>query len=157
LRRILLNSREKLEKKTELLLFVASFIETSNKVIKPALQEGKLVIADRWYYSTKAYQEFAFGVSTEGSFLDRLIEISDICCPDVNIILDLPFPIAMSRIEKTDNIESRGEDYLKRVHLYYQTECSGLVVDAEAPPSVVLNRVVQIINMATDKDEGNAV
>jgi len=150
LRRILLNSREKLEKQTELFLFMASMIEASSKVVKPALQEGKLVIADRWYYSTKAYQEFAYGIGN--SFIDKLIEISDICHPDINIILDLPFDVAMSRIQKVDNIETRGDDYMKRVHLYYQTECSGLVVDAEATQSVVLDRVIQIIEMLDKKD-----
>jgi len=151
LRSILLNSREKLEKQTELFLFVASMVEASNKVVRPALVEGKLVIADRWYYSTKAHQEFSYGI--EKSFIDKLIDTSDICHPDLCIILDLPFDVARSRIQRVDNIETRGEKYLKRVHLYYQTECDGIIVDAEASLSVVLGRVIQTIKML-DEQEG---
>jgi len=145
LRRILLNSPEKLEKKTELFLFVSSFVETSFKVVLPAIAEGKLVISDRWYYSTKAYQEFAYNITE--SLIDKLVELSDVCNPDLNIILDLPFDVAMSRISRGDNIENRGSDYLRKVHLYYQTECPGVVVDTENNPSVVLSRVIDIIKM----------
>jgi dTMP kinase len=153
LKRVLLNSREKLEKQTELFLFVASMIEASNKIVKPALHRGKLVIADRWYYSTKAYQEFAYG---HAFFVERLLEMSDVCNPDINIILDLPFEVAMARrVRRGDNIESRGEDYLRRVHLYYQTECDGLIVDAEDSLSVVTEKVTQIIRMLDEERNSN--
>ena len=45
--------------KTELLLFLASRAQLYEKVIKPALEKGKIVIADRYYDSTVAYQGFA--------------------------------------------------------------------------------------------------
>ena len=59
IRNILLNSEYDLDPVSEILLFSSSFCETSQKVIKPALNKNELIISDRWYYSTIAYQCYA--------------------------------------------------------------------------------------------------
>jgi len=147
IRSILLEHPSKLELMSEFFLFVSSFIETSHKVIKPALLDGKIVIADRWFFSTKAYQEYAFGRSV--SIIDKLCELGNVSKPDLNIILSLPFSVALERkqmrSQALDNIESRGNDYLRRVHLYYDTECPGVIVDATLTPFKVAEQVISLI------------
>ncbi len=55
--------------KAELLLFLASRAQLYEKVIKPALENGKIVVADRYYDSTIAYQGFARKIMTAKEIL----------------------------------------------------------------------------------------
>ena len=65
------------------------------KVILPALKQGKIVISDRYFFSS-----FAFGVS-DGLDLDWLIKINQkFLHPDLTLVLDVPAEISVKRIEK---------------------------------------------------------
>jgi dTMP kinase len=60
LRDILLNEANEIFEETELFLFFASFIQSSKEVILPALDEGKVVICDRFVDSNWVYQVYKF-------------------------------------------------------------------------------------------------
>lgn len=121
IRNILLHENCNLLKESEILLFFTSFIETSVKVIKPALDAGKLVFADRWFFSTEAYQEYAHQLKNRITNDLCIILNRQIAIPDFTIILDIPFEVALQRTanKSKDNFESRDIEYLKRVHEYY--------------------------------------
>ena len=84
------------------LLFTADRAEHIEKVIKPALKEGKIVITDRYYYSTMAFQSTAGGLP-----LEWLIEMSKFFPkPDIAIFYDLRPEEAMKRIIKREGDET---------------------------------------------------
>ena len=57
LRKLLLERKEiSISVKTQVVLFIASRLETWTTVIAPALDQGHIIIADRWHLSTIAYQ-----------------------------------------------------------------------------------------------------
>lgn len=104
MREILIDENiEKLEIKTELFLNFAARLEHVEKLIKPALAEQKIVISDRFYDSTYAYQGSAFGLN-EG-LIDHVktMTIGDFT-PDITFLIDVPVEVAFARIEgRADN------------------------------------------------------
>src|SRR5213594_2115259 len=80
---------------TELLLFEASRSQLVREAIKPALERGMCVIADRFFDSTTVYQGAARNLARE--MLDRLnaFAVGD-CLPDITFVLDVDAAIAES-------------------------------------------------------------
>jgi len=77
----------------EALLFAADRAEHVHKLIKPSLESGKVVISDRYFYSSLAYQ-WARGLD-----LQWLIDLNRFAVrPDLVILLDLPVKESMRRI-----------------------------------------------------------
>ena len=116
--------REILDKKTgvELLqlqkLFAQDRKEHLEKLIMPALKEGKTVISDRYFFSS-----FAYG-SASGADLDWLIEINNtFLIPDLTIILKVNPAICLQRIEKrgVEKTLFEEEEKLKKVWKVYET------------------------------------
>lgn len=83
---------------TELMLFMASRIELIHKVILPALQEGKLVLCDRFMDSTFAYQGAGRGLVREFELVSTLV--TDIIRPDHVLFLELPVTESIDRLER---------------------------------------------------------
>lgn len=113
---------------TETLLFVADRVLHWKKVIAPALEEGKIVLCDRFSDSTYAYQGFGTGVP-----LKFIRELHKRAChlpePDLTILLDIPvektFPVGhtgevSSRIaQPRDRIEMRPAEFHQKVRAGY--------------------------------------
>jgi dTMP kinase len=134
IRDILLHIDQKLTMPTEILLFMASMCETSEKIIRPALEEGRLVVADRWFFSTIAYQGYANKVSKVENFVNDVVSFSNISCPDLSLILMAPWSTIQQRLEtrnsKKDKIEDRDISFKKRTYEYYENHCPGVKIDA---------------------------
>src|SRR5436853_2992874 len=107
---------------TELLLFEASRSQLVREVIKPALESGKCVIADRFFDSTTVYQ----GVARK---LDRKIvrqlnafAVGD-CVPDVTFWLDVHLEAARARVkvpQRPDRMEQQATEFYEQVRDGYQ-------------------------------------
>src|SRR6267378_2513884 len=84
---------------TELLLFEASRSQLVREVIKPALQRGMGVIADRFFDSTTGYQGAARKLDPE--MIERLnaFVVGD-CVPDITFVLDVDAATAESRMQR---------------------------------------------------------
>jgi len=97
----------------ELALFVKDRRENVARNLRPALAAGKVVVLDRYYFSTIAYQG-AKGLDTER--IRRLNE-SFAVPPDLVVILDVDAPAGLGRIggRKTRDELFEREDYLVRV------------------------------------------
>lgn len=90
----------KISHEAEALLFAADRAEHVDKLIKPALESGKVVISDRYFYSSLAYQ-WARGLD-----LEWLIDLNRFAIkPDLVLLLDLPVKESMKRI-RTRSIKS---------------------------------------------------
>lgn len=118
IREILIDEKiEKLEAKTELLLNFAARLEHVEKLIKPALSKGSIVISDRFFDSTYAYQGNAFGLDENLIDNIRKMIIEDFA-PDITFLIDLPVEAAFERIKnRSDNnrYEKLGLDFHKKV------------------------------------------
>ena len=136
---------------TEILLFNASRMQMLHNVVAPALKAGKLVLSDRCYLSTRAYQGYGSGLRNEVSALESLIP--EELKPDVIIYLDIGLDIAKIRRgdrSDDDRIEASGDQYFSRVRDCYRTAAhinGDLVkrVNANAPVETVLSQVLEIV------------
>ena len=97
-------------------LFCADREEHLKRTVLPALEQGKVVVSDRYYHSTLAYQQ------AQGLELNWLLELNkNFIKPDLTIIIDLEPELAVERIEKDENrkMEDRKKfekvEFLKKV------------------------------------------
>ncbi|HEX4996583.1 MAG TPA: dTMP kinase [Terriglobia bacterium] len=108
-RRILLASATtRLTPTAELLLFYASRSQNIDENIRPALAAGEIVIADRFYLASMAYQGFGRGLPLE--FVTQLTEnvVGD-CRPDVTILLDIAPEVGLARARARNNASAEDE------------------------------------------------
>jgi dTMP kinase len=108
---------------TELLLFEASRSQLVREVIKPALERGMCVIADRFFDSTTVYQGAARKLDRE--MIERLnaFAVGD-CVPDITFVLDVDVATAESRMQleprKSDRMEQQPPEFYERVREGYR-------------------------------------
>jgi len=107
---------------TELFLFEASRSQLVREIIKPALERGMCVIADRFFDSTTVYQGAAR--TLDGELIERLntFAVGD-CIPDVTFVLDVNAATAKSRMQgprKTDRMEQQPAEFYERVREGYR-------------------------------------
>jgi dTMP kinase len=106
--------------KAELMLFLASRAQICEKVIIPALKEGKIVIADRFYDSTIAYQGMARGIMSPEEILYLNRSILGNITPDLTFYLKLSPEDARARKlkmagQELDRMEMEEMDFHQKV------------------------------------------
>lgn len=119
IREILLdNGNITMSKICELFLYLADRAEHVEKMIKPALEEDKIVISDRFSDSTIAYQ--AGGRNIPKEIVRDMNNVASCgIIPDITIVIDLGTEMGLARVEKKDRIEIESGDFHKRVRAEY--------------------------------------
>ena len=122
IRDIILN--EDIDPITEALLFASARREHLVKKVIPALNEGKIVICDRFLYSSLAYQGHARGLGIETVYNINTLAVED-CFPDLTIMLDLDAQtgidrIFSNRVEETNRLDKEGLDFHSKVREGYR-------------------------------------
>ncbi|RIY33212.1 dTMP kinase [Psittacicella hinzii] len=118
IRNILLSSPFKLQSLTEFFLFMASRNELLNQKVIPALKENKIVISDRSYISSYAYQAYPAQISVD-YFNQTVEQIYATTKIDLIIYVDVPYKVGLDRssaVRDKDNMEAKGDSF------YAQTE-----------------------------------
>jgi len=128
---------------TELLLFEASRSQLVREIIKPALERGVCVIADRFFDSTTVYQGAARKLDRE--IVERLnaFAVGD-CVPDITFVLDVDAETARSRMQqprRADRMEQQPAEFYEQVRAGYRE------LAAREPTRIVL------INGSGDADK----
>ena len=136
----------------EALLFAAARADHVEKTVRPALEEGRWVLSDRFVDSSLAYQGGARELGIEAVRAVNAFGIGD-CFPDRTLILALAEGGARARArdnEESDRIGRRPEGYHQRVDLAFRliaAEEPGRVrlVDASGTPREVTERLLEAI------------
>ncbi len=109
---------------TELLLFAAARAEHIEHVIKPALQQGKIVLCDRFTDSTYAYQGAGRG------FVEQVLQLEDLVCgnfaPHQTLYFDVSLEESIRRLTQrsgdggeTNRLDAEELDFKRRVLVGY--------------------------------------
>ena len=131
----------------ELLLFEASRAQLVRQVIEPALARGAVVLCDRFYDSTYAYQ--AAGRSLDENVINAANALGSCgVAPQRTIVLDMDTDAALARavVAGADRMEAEGVEFQRRVRAGY-LHLAGVepdrvrVVDADGAPEEVFSRV----------------
>ena len=109
---LLKGTADRWDKKTEILLFLAARRDHLMKKILPAIQEGKIVLSDRFHDSTTAYQCYGYGFDKDiYNHTEYLYQfIADDFKPDLTIVLDIDPKTGIERsLKRQGNDEQRFE------------------------------------------------
>lgn len=107
-----------IDARTEALIFAASRAAHAAQLIRPALEEGKVVLCDRYIDSSAAYQGAGRGLGVE-SVTDLSLWATENLLPDLTVLLDVPLGSGRSRTEArgaADRMESESDDFYASLH-----------------------------------------
>jgi dTMP kinase len=145
LRDYLAGKKRHLTAQEELDLFQADRREHVADTIRPALERGWIVITDRYYYSSAAYQG-ALGLDPQA-----ILAASEAFAPrpDLVVIFTLPLPVALARRQEAHGGEVQLTEvpaYLEKVAALYDKFQGPHIVrlNAAAPTSEVLGRLLNL-------------
>ncbi len=116
IREILLHREEvAIEAEAEMLLYMAARAQLVREKIRPALLDGKNVIADRFLLANVVYQGYGGGLDVETIWQVGSVATAGIR-PDLTVVLDLPVETALARVGTgQDRLEKRGPIYFEKV------------------------------------------
>lgn len=163
IRAMLLESKAEMGSVTELLLFSASRAELVRTHIQPAIAQNQLVILDRFYDSTTAYQGYGRGIDL--ATIHAINQIASLGIkPELTFYLDLlpedammrkfsekSLPLSFGKNETPlDRMESSGLDFYRRVREGYKTlareESRRFVeIDALQPVNEIHKQITEIL------------
>lgn len=137
----------------EAMLIFAARVMHVRDVIKPALDQGKIVISDRYIDSTRAYQGYLQGMDM--AFIKRLEQdVVGNVMPDVTLILDLPVEVGMARVSKRgaedhyDRADQSAHQTLRDafldIHALEPERC--VVIDADKDAEKIAEDIFSIVS-----------
>lgn len=142
IRRYAERNDSRLTPETEALLFAADRFEHVKTVIEPALRRGRIVISDRYLYSSLAYQ------GAGGLEVDWIREMNRFAPkPDLGILLDILPEFSLQRVNRRKTV-FEDSDYLRKVRNIYLklVETGELIrIDADKPRKAVLMEVLSLV------------
>jgi dTMP kinase len=125
LRSALLDSQEQVDPLTELLVFAADRAQHVRRLLRPALESGRVVISDRYADATVAYQGAGRGFSP--ALIDEIVALAtEGLKPDLTLIFDLPVAECTTRTgrrtndrQKADRLDAEDQAFHTRVREAY--------------------------------------
>ena len=140
-----LHGKRKVFNEEILELFVLDRKQHVEEKIQPALDDGTVILMDRYYYSSMAYQ-VAGGIDVEEIREKHVFAPR----PDVVLIFDLPVSVALERVKgHSDADEFEKEEHLEKVReAYLDLENDPLVriVDATGTPEEIFEDVWRLVS-----------
>ncbi|MCR4300922.1 MAG: dTMP kinase [Sulfuricaulis sp.] len=155
-RDILLHTKQlHITPESEMLLMFAARFEHINKVIRPALAAGKLVLCDRFTDATYAYQGGGRGLPA-----DRIAAVEDWVQgdlrPDLTLLFDIPVEAGRERAgqrSEPDRFERENNEFFQRIRATYLARAAREpkrihVIDASRPLEQVEQQIVSVLQEA---------
>lgn len=144
----------------ELLLIAADRAQHVERVVRPALAAGRVVITDRYVGSTLAYQGAGRGIPEADIRALHALSTGDLW-PDLTVVLDAPPELALRRglarivAENSgeDRFEALGLDFARRVRAGFRAQADAaparhVLIDATAPLADVQSAVTAAVRQA---------
>ncbi|AKF93656.1 thymidylate kinase [Brevibacillus sp. SKDU10] len=150
IREVILNrANTKMDGRTEALLYAAARRQHLVEKVIPALEQGKIVLCDRFIDSSLAYQGVARGLPTDEIFAINQFAIED-RMPDLTFYLDVSPEVGLARIEANSNREKNRLD-LEKVSFHNRVrEGYELLID-KFPERIVRINADQPIEQVVDE------
>jgi len=151
IRAILLDpAHEGLDDRAEALLFAAARGDHAQRVIRPALLRGDVVVCDRFMDSSIAYQGVARGLGTQ-TVADLSLWATGGLLPDLTVVLDVDPQIGLARVASPDRLEAEPLEWHRRVRegfieIARRAPHRYLVLDAGRPPEDLATEVAVVVD-----------
>lgn len=139
LREILLSRGDMpIDRRSEMLVYMAARAQLVEEVIRPALAANEVVVCDRYLLANLAYQGYGREVDLPSVRQVGQVAVGGVF-PDVTFVLDISVEAAAARMNRPlDRMESAGRDFFERVRQGFLTEsvlypARVVVINAEQP------------------------
>ncbi len=156
IREILLDQNEyEVTPRMEALLFAADRAINMSQVIKPALEKGYVVIADRHIDSSIAYQGVARGLGANTIEDISRWAVQNVV-PDLTVILDVDATTGQSRLKSKDRLDAESEEFHKKVNQAFRDLAEKnperyIVIDAAKPVEEIAEIVLNAFKVKRKK------
>jgi dTMP kinase len=146
-----------LDPRAEALLFAAARGDHVARVVRPALEQGSVVICDRYLDSSVAYQGVGRSLGADAVRELSLWATQDLL-PDLTIVLDIDPEVGLARVSDPDRLEAEPLSYHQQVRqgfleLAARDSQRYLVIDAKQPVDVIAEvireRVMSLLEQRT--------
>lgn len=150
IRELLADPALELEPLAELMLFLAARADLTERVIRPALESGRHVVADRFSDSSVAYQGAARGLGV-GEVIGLCDTATDGLWPDLTLLLRIDPETGLGRADGEDRFEQEGLGLQREVATAYE-EIAQIasdrvaVIDATGSVEEVHGRIMEAVN-----------
>jgi dTMP kinase len=149
IRELLADPGVELEPLAELMLFLAARADLTERVIRPALEAGRHVVADRFSDSSVAYQGSARGLGV-GEVIGLCDTATDGLWPDLTLLLRIDPETGLGRAESDDRFEREGVGLQEAVAEAYEEIAQiasdrVVVIDATGTVDEVHGRVMEAV------------
>jgi len=134
----------------ELMLFLAARADLTERVIRPALEGGRYVVADRFSDSSVAYQGAARGLGV-GEVIGLCDTATDGLWPDLTLLLKLEPETGLGRADGDDRFEQEGLGLQQQVAAAYEeiamiASDRVVVIDASGSVEEVHGRIMEVVD-----------
>jgi len=165
IREILLDPEREITDATEALLFMASRAELTAREIRPSLARGTVVLLDRFFLSTYAYQVAGRGLAEEEVRAANRLATGDLV-PDLTLLLDIAPREGLARADARgdrDRMEKSGAEFHDRVGAAFRKfadkrwqdshpECGPIsLIDGTGDENAIFDRVTGVLARAFPK------
>jgi len=144
---ILSKSNTKITPMTEMLLFAASRSQFITDTLKPLLNKKKLVISDRYYYSSLIYQGVLHNIY-EPTLATNLFATEGVEA-DITFFIDVPYNEIKRRLEcrsQSNRLDCMGDWYYEKIiEGYWNLSENMVVIDGDREISKIVKDVIEII------------
>ena len=149
IRGLLADPGVELEPLAELLLFLAARADLTERVIRPALEDGHTVVSDRFSDSSVAYQGAARGLGV-GEVIGLCEAATDGLWPDLTLLLRVDPEVGLGRADGEDRFEAEGLELQRAVAEAYEeiaiiASDRVTVIDAAGSVEEVHERVMEAV------------
>jgi dTMP kinase len=125
-----IDSATPIDRRSEMLLYMAARAQLVDQIVRPALESGCVVIADRYLLANVVYQGHAGGLDPQQIWQVGQVATGGLM-PDCVFLLDLSVESANRRLNRSlDRMESQGDEYRERVRQGFLDEA------AQAPEQI---------------------
>jgi dTMP kinase len=150
IRELLADPGVELEPLAELMLFLAARADLTERVIRPALEEGRHVVADRFSDSSVAYQGAARGLGV-GEVIGLCDTATDGLWPDLTLLLKIDPETGLGRADGEDRFEQEGLGLQQQVAAAYEeiamiASDRVVVIDAGGSVEEVHERIMGVVH-----------
>lgn len=137
-RKLALKSKHQITPAGELFLFLAARADVVERVIRPGLEDGQIILADRYDLSTLAYQVGGRGLPRQDVATALRLATGGLV-PDLTLVLDVPVAVGRERQRRAqkeqDRIEVQDDAFHERVRETYRTAAGPGIVHIDASQS----------------------
>lgn len=157
--------QENLSPNTRYLISLANMTQTKEELVIPALLKGYIVLVDRWYDSTFAYQSDDINLDSGDKILTSKIINHFLIKPKLTFYLDIDPKIGLKRNQtqlnhKLETIEQKPITYFQNVRKNYLNQyqycnnqnckhenCNYFLINATQPKNKILKQIIKILNI----------